>query len=583
MANYDRPGIVSESQKNVILAWWKKVTAANPKAENFQRLRVPVVEKGVFGIPLVESIKYAYSTISYMDDETHEQCYGVIPTIVAKCGSFLKEEGLYVEGIFRLSGSAKRIAMLQTFFDTPPHYGSQLDWRGYTVHDAANVMRRFLNYLPDPVIPRQFYHTFRELIDDQSLPNDDALIEAFQRMIERLPLPNQFLLLYILDMLSLFALNCKSHRMDASNLAAVFAPGILSHPDDQMSPAQYRRSQRVLEFLIDHQGSLTMPPACVLDNQFIPNASRLFTPPPKSSTPTIPPVTSTTPTPEAANLPLSPIETLDLLVGPLPSSQRPTTIAAESPHRPTRSNTMFEPTHFKDTDLSNFELDIPVRPSPLKRSLTLPSKRQKYGENEPTQVVHVGRNGSQASKRSGWKHIKRVSSERRINDGTSPEPLSPTTPPLPQPSASKSEDSTTHIAPPPPPAQKFLWDVSLDEEEEDDQKLSQNVSNPPASSQESLPRTSVDSTPDPPTDSSSPRSTNGVKLLYQKMSHRDSVSEHSDSAEKQPVQMASPEGSGEGGVGFRAAMRRNTIGKLFGKHPVRRLSEGEELEKGPSP
>lgn len=72
--------------------------------------------------------------------------------------------GLYVEGIFRLSGSAKRIGMLQTFFDTPPHYGSQLDWRGYTVHDAANVMRRFLNYLPDPVIPRQFYHTFRELI-----------------------------------------------------------------------------------------------------------------------------------------------------------------------------------------------------------------------------------------------------------------------------------------------------------------------------------------------------------------------------------------------------------------------------------
>jgi len=45
MANYDRPGIVSESQKNVILAWWKKVTAANPKAENFQQLKVPVVGK----------------------------------------------------------------------------------------------------------------------------------------------------------------------------------------------------------------------------------------------------------------------------------------------------------------------------------------------------------------------------------------------------------------------------------------------------------------------------------------------------------------------------------------------------------
>lgn len=144
MANYDRPGIVSESQKNVILAWWKKVTAANPKAENFQRLRVPVVgkcpmlqnsimpysvmttpltpffafanstlvptEKGVFGIPLVESIKYAYSTISYMDDETNEQCYGVIPTIVAKCGSFLKEEGMSAQprhSLFRMGNTER--------------------------------------------------------------------------------------------------------------------------------------------------------------------------------------------------------------------------------------------------------------------------------------------------------------------------------------------------------------------------------------------------------------------------------------------------------------------------------------------
>lgn len=356
-----------------------------------------------------------------------------------------------------------------------------------------------------------------------------------------------------------------------------------------MSPAQYRRSQRVLEFLIDHQGSLTMPPACVLDNQFIPNqsTSRLFTPPPKSSASSIPAVTPTSPKPEATNLPLSPIETLDLLVGPLPSSpshssQRPTTIAAESPQRPVRSSTMYEPAHLKDIDFS-LDLDIPMRPSPLKRSLTLPSKRQKYGENEPTQVVHVGRNGSQASKRSGWKHIKRVSSERRFNDATLSEPLSPTTPPLPQTSSESKQEDRTHPAP--PPQQKFLWDVSLDEEEEDDQKRSQ--SNPPASSQESLTRTSVDSTPDPPTDSSSPRSTNGVKLLYQKMSPKDSVSDHSDNTEKRPVHIASPEGGSGESVGFKAAMRRNTIGKLFGKHPVRKSSkdevDGGDIEKGPSP
>lgn len=56
-------------------------------------LRLLYKERGVFGIPLEESLDYAHSTISYIDDYTGSQCYGVVPTIVAKCGSFLKEEG----------------------------------------------------------------------------------------------------------------------------------------------------------------------------------------------------------------------------------------------------------------------------------------------------------------------------------------------------------------------------------------------------------------------------------------------------------------------------------------------------------
>lgn len=122
------------------------------------------IEKGVFGILLVDSIKYAHSSISYIDDVTETQCFGVIPTIIAKCGSFLKEEAMTTEGIFRVSGSSRRIRMLQSTFDTPEFYGSQLDWRGYTVHDAANVMKRFLSFLPEPVITLEYYRKFKDTI-----------------------------------------------------------------------------------------------------------------------------------------------------------------------------------------------------------------------------------------------------------------------------------------------------------------------------------------------------------------------------------------------------------------------------------
>jgi hypothetical protein len=129
-----------------------------------------------------------------------------------------------VEGIFRLSGNAKRISMLQTIFDTAEEqYGSQLDWQGYTVHDASNVMRRFLNYLPEPVINLEYQLLFKTTLDAE-FPNLQAKIDAFQKLIERLPIVHQYLLLYLLDMLYLFSFYDETTRMDTSSLATAFAP-----------------------------------------------------------------------------------------------------------------------------------------------------------------------------------------------------------------------------------------------------------------------------------------------------------------------------------------------------------------------
>ena len=49
---------------------------------------------------------------------------------------------------------------LQKAFDNPDHYGKNIDWTGYTVHDATGVLLRFLKALPEPVIPYEFYSKF---------------------------------------------------------------------------------------------------------------------------------------------------------------------------------------------------------------------------------------------------------------------------------------------------------------------------------------------------------------------------------------------------------------------------------------
>ncbi|KKY33467.1 putative rho-gtpase-activating protein [Diaporthe ampelina] len=222
---------------------------------------------GIFGVPLRQSIVYANVAISLVDDHGKSYIYGYVPIVVAKCGVFLKEKATNVEGIFRLNGSEKRIKELKQIFDSPDRYGKGLSWDGYTVHDAANVLRRYLNDLPEPVVPLELYENFRgplkgatkSAVGDADGPQfiDEFDVEAaiikYQRLITQLPPLNRQLLLYILDLLAVFAAKADENRMNSQNLAAIFQPGMLSHPRHAMAPEEYRLNQCVLIFLIENQ------------------------------------------------------------------------------------------------------------------------------------------------------------------------------------------------------------------------------------------------------------------------------------------------------------------------------------------
>lgn len=166
-----------------------------------------------------------------------------------------------------MNGSEKRIKELKLIFDSPDRYGKGLSWDGYTVHDAANVLRRYLNDLPEPVVPLDLYEKFRRplrgatrsAVGDADGPHFidnfdvDGAIVKYQQLIKELPPLNRQLLLYILDLLAVFAAKADENRMNSQNLAAIFQPGMLSHPVHAMAPEEYRLNQCVIIFLIENQ------------------------------------------------------------------------------------------------------------------------------------------------------------------------------------------------------------------------------------------------------------------------------------------------------------------------------------------
>ncbi|KAJ8109005.1 hypothetical protein ONZ43_g6257 [Nemania bipapillata] len=251
------------SKRADLKSWWKKFQVQPTKHHETRETR----PQGIFGVPLRHSITYANVAISLIDENGQSYIYGYVPIVVAKCGVYLKEKATSVEGIFRLNGSEKRIKELKIQFDSPDRYGKGLVWDGYTVHDAANVLRRYLNDLPEPVVPLDLYASFREPLrghtkqavgdteGTQLLENFDQqeAVEKYQELIKELPPLNRQLLLYILDLLAVFAAKSDENRMTAQNLAAIFQPGMLSHPQHAMAPEEYRLNQCVIIFLIEHQ------------------------------------------------------------------------------------------------------------------------------------------------------------------------------------------------------------------------------------------------------------------------------------------------------------------------------------------
>ncbi|KAJ2977041.1 hypothetical protein NUW58_g7929 [Xylaria curta] len=251
------------SKRADLKSWWKKFQVQPARHHETRDTR----PQGIFGVPLRQSITYANVAISLIDEHGQSYIYGYVPIVVAKCGVYLKEKATSVEGIFRLNGSEKRIKDLKMQFDSPDRYGKGLVWDGFTVHDAANVLRRYLNDLPEPVVPLDLYERFREPLrghtkqavgdteGSQLLENFDQqeAVEKYQALIKELPPLNRQLLLYILDLLAVFAAKSDENRMTAQNLAAIFQPGMLSHPQHAMAPEEYRLNQCVIIFLIEHQ------------------------------------------------------------------------------------------------------------------------------------------------------------------------------------------------------------------------------------------------------------------------------------------------------------------------------------------
>lgn len=165
-----------------------------------------------------------------------------LPEVLVVCGDYLRERSLATEGIFRMSGSKREIATIIGKFNKGEMVN--LDVETSDEHSVAGVLKHWVRMLPEPLL------TYG-LLDEFLAGGTD--LERIRETMARLP--NLYLRCasYLFFLLHSVNLNCEVNKMDAKNLAIVFAPGLLRREGaSDFDTSHYEQAYAVVAFIVDH-------------------------------------------------------------------------------------------------------------------------------------------------------------------------------------------------------------------------------------------------------------------------------------------------------------------------------------------
>ncbi|KAL5238085.1 hypothetical protein ACI65C_005495 [Semiaphis heraclei] len=208
-----------------------------------------------------------------------------VPSFVTSCLNYLETYGLHKVGVFRISSSKKRLRQLREDFDHGKTLEETLSKNEDHVHDVATLLKEYFRALPDALLCNDLYQCF---IQTQKIRNRHLQLDAIKHLIQLLPVANRNTLYALLMFLSNLAKcsedskNINGHvvegnKMDASNLATLFAPNILHKPIKELSSndlseemtMERRLAIDVVTALIVNYEYLFKVPADLLDEVYV--------------------------------------------------------------------------------------------------------------------------------------------------------------------------------------------------------------------------------------------------------------------------------------------------------------------------
>ncbi|XP_048575857.1 rho GTPase-activating protein 44 isoform X2 [Nematostella vectensis] len=190
--------------------------------------------RSVFGCPLEEHLKVQRRSIAFVLEE---------------CLTYLHEEALQEQGLFRMAGSSGKIRKLKAAFDAGMVDLTEFDC---DVHAITGVLKQYLRELPEPLMTFALYDDW---IQAASIQDSGARLQAYWGLVDKLPKANKDNLRYLICFLGKLADYSEVNKMTASNIAIVIAPNIIYSEQDTSDAINLHHTgvqSSIVEALIQH-------------------------------------------------------------------------------------------------------------------------------------------------------------------------------------------------------------------------------------------------------------------------------------------------------------------------------------------
>ncbi|ULU10630.1 hypothetical protein L3Y34_014716 [Caenorhabditis briggsae] len=186
-----------------------------------------------------------------------------VPKIVENCTQYLMTYGLTQVGLFRVAGNTKRCRQLRNALEKVGGGAVINDnmVENTTSHDVATLLKEYFRDLPQSLLPAEHYSAYI----GAAKFNIDERIEAIRLLFALLVSPNLDTLFVLLKFLHEVSCNSQDkhnaagdllpgNKMDARNLATIFAPSILrvDHDKLQETLAENESQVTIVETMISN-------------------------------------------------------------------------------------------------------------------------------------------------------------------------------------------------------------------------------------------------------------------------------------------------------------------------------------------